>query len=65
MEWGPYQVKEFEETDVDIKIECCGVCASDLHTLRSGWYPTPYPLVVGHEIVGKAVKVGSKVEGIK
>ena len=34
-----------------------------LHVLRSGWGPTPYPMVVGHEIVGKAVRVGSKVEG--
>ena len=35
------------ETDVEIKIECCGVCASDLHTARSGWGPTKYPCVVG------------------
>ncbi|KAI5851036.1 hypothetical protein BZA05DRAFT_430378 [Tricharina praecox] len=60
-----YNVKPFEETDVDIKITHCGICGSDLHTLRSGWGATPYPCVVGHEIVGTAVKVGSKVESIK
>ncbi|KAL9115732.1 MAG: hypothetical protein Q9227_000100 [Pyrenula ochraceoflavens] len=36
---------------------------SDLHTLRSGWAPANYPVVVGHEIVGKAVRVGPKAEG--
>ena len=32
-----FQPKKWEETDVDIKITCCGVCGSDLHVLRSGW----------------------------
>lgn len=35
--WKEFQPKQWEETDVDIKITHCGVCASDLHTLRSGW----------------------------
>ncbi|KAK4540067.1 hypothetical protein LTR36_009808 [Oleoguttula mirabilis] len=67
MVWGEFpNPKPFEETDVDIQITHCGICGSDLHTLRSGWGPTPYPCCVGHEIVGKAVRVGSKVEkGIK
>ncbi|GIZ44123.1 hypothetical protein CKM354_000733200 [Cercospora kikuchii] len=53
--------KTWEETDVDIEISHCGICGSDIHTLRSGWGPTLYPVCVGHEIVGKAVRVGSKV----
>ncbi|EME46885.1 hypothetical protein DOTSEDRAFT_149362, partial [Dothistroma septosporum NZE10] len=58
--------KPFEETDIDIEISHCGICGSDIHTLRSGWGPTPYPVCVGHEIVGKAVRVGSEAEkGIK
>lgn len=57
-----YEPKTWQETDVDIKITHCGICGSDLHTLRSGWAPTRYPCVVGHEIVGTAVKVGSKAE---
>ncbi|KAF7191093.1 NADP-dependent alcohol dehydrogenase 6 [Pseudocercospora fuligena] len=58
--------KNWEETDIDIEVTHCGICGSDLHTLRSGWGPTPYPVCVGHEIVGKAVRVGSKAEkGIK
>ena len=39
------------------------MCGSDLHTLRSGWGETGYPCCVGHEIVGKAVRVGSRAEG--
>ena len=66
MNWQSYEPKTWAESDVDIKITHCGICGSDLHTLRSGWAPTIYPCCVGHEIVGIAVKVGSKVEnGIK
>ncbi|KAG8861344.1 hypothetical protein FRB91_008210 [Serendipita sp. 411] len=64
MVWQSYEPKSWEETDVDIEITHCGICGSDLHTLRSGWGETMYPCVVGHEIVGKAVRVGSKVTGI-
>jgi D-arabinose 1-dehydrogenase-like Zn-dependent alcohol dehydrogenase len=65
MVWQDYEPKPFEETDVDIKITHCGICGSDISVLRSGWAPTNYPVCVGHEIVGEAVRVGSKVEGIK
>ncbi|KAL2128080.1 hypothetical protein VTI74DRAFT_9759 [Chaetomium olivicolor] len=63
MQWGEFEPKPWEENDVDIKITHCGICGSDLHTLRSGWGPTKYPCCVGHEIVGTVVRVGSKVEG--
>ncbi|KAJ6114678.1 hypothetical protein N7486_000456 [Penicillium sp. IBT 16267x] len=65
MVWQEFEPKEWEETDIDIKISHCGVCGSDLHTLRSGWRPAMYPCCVGHELVGKAVRVGSKVTTIK
>lgn len=61
MVWQGYEPKPWEETDIDIKITHCGICASDLHTLRSGWGATDYPVCVGHEIVGQAVRVGSQV----
>lgn len=57
--------KQFESNDVEIAITHCGVCGSDVHTLKQGWGETKLPLVVGHEIVGKAVRVGSTVKGIK
>ncbi|KAJ5624126.1 hypothetical protein N7510_000435 [Penicillium lagena] len=63
MVWQEFQPKEWEETDIDIKVSHCGICGSDLHTLRSGWRPTLYPCCVGHEIVGTVVRVGSKAVG--
>lgn len=57
--------KPFGDSDVDIKITHCGICGSDVHTLSSGWGATPYPICVGHEIVGHAVRVGKDVKEIK
>lgn len=37
MVWGEFTPKQWEETDVDIRITHCGVCGTDMHTLRSGW----------------------------
>jgi uncharacterized zinc-type alcohol dehydrogenase-like protein len=47
--------------DVEIDIAYCGVCHSDLHTVRSEWGGTLYPCVPGHEIVGHVTAVGSEV----
>lgn len=53
--------------DVEIDILYCGVCHSDLHTARNQWkeWPTIYPCVPGHEIVGKVTRVGSNVKKFK
>lgn len=56
--WAP---RPFGDNDVDVKIECCGVCASDRHTISGDWGDCPYPLTVGHEVVGKVLRVGSNV----
>jgi alcohol dehydrogenase (NADP+) len=55
------------EHDVQIEILFCGICHSDLHTVRSEWsaMPTVYPCVPGHEIVGRVIKVGSAVTKFK
>lgn len=37
MEWREFEPKTWTEDDVDIKVTHCGICGSDLHTLRSGW----------------------------
>ncbi|MBA5639481.1 NAD(P)-dependent alcohol dehydrogenase [Duganella sp. LX20W] len=47
--------------DVQISIAFCGVCHSDLHTVRSEWAGTQYPCVPGHEIVGRVTAVGAHV----
>jgi len=39
MEWKQFTPKKWTEDDVELKIECCGICASDNHTASSGWGP--------------------------
>jgi uncharacterized zinc-type alcohol dehydrogenase-like protein len=54
--------------DVQIEILFCGICHSDLHMVRNEWneaMPTVYPIVPGHEIVGRATSVGSSVKKFK
>ena len=56
--------RDTNETDVQIEILFCGICHSDLHTVRNEWsevMPAVYPVVPGHEIVGKVTAVGSSV----
>src|SRR5713101_2996577 len=56
------------EHDVQIEILFCGICHSDLHQVRNEWggfMPTVYPIVPGHEIVGRVTKVGSAVTKYK
>src|SRR5690625_5075794 len=48
-------------SDVQIEIDYCGVCHSDLHTVRNEWGGTLYPCVPGHEIIGRVSAVGSDV----
>jgi uncharacterized zinc-type alcohol dehydrogenase-like protein len=52
-------------SDVQFDILYCGVCHSDLHQIRNDWFPGIFPMVPGHEIVGKVVKVGSEVVKFK
>ena len=62
------QRREPTERDVQIEILFCGICHSDLHTVRDEWssvMPTIYPCVPGHEIVGRVTKVGSEVTRFK
>ncbi|WP_027388001.1 NAD(P)-dependent alcohol dehydrogenase [Chryseobacterium gregarium] len=51
--------------DVEIEILYCGVCHSDLHTARNDWGGSMYPVVPGHEIVGRITHVGSEVSKFK
>ncbi|NGM51818.1 NAD(P)-dependent alcohol dehydrogenase [Caulobacter sp. 602-2] len=51
--------------DVQIEIAYCGVCHSDLHTVRSEWAGTLFPCVPGHEIVGRVSAVGGQVSRFK
>ena len=57
--------REVLAKDIEIDILFCGVCHSDLHTARNDWGGTQYPVVPGHEIVGRVTKVGSEVTKLK
>src|SRR4051812_10020363 len=62
------QRRSVRPDDVQIEILYCGVCHSDLHTVRNEWeatMATNYPCVPGHEIVGRVVKAGSAVRKFK
>ncbi|KAF1911526.1 chaperonin 10-like protein [Ampelomyces quisqualis] len=65
MTWSTFTPKPFAPTDIDIQISHCGICGSDIHTLRSGWKNTHYPVCVGHEIVGRIVRLGSSVTHLR
>jgi len=62
---GPFQFERREPGphDVQIDILYCGVCHSDLHTVKSEWQGTVYPCIPGHEIVGRVSKIGAAVTG--
>ncbi|UJH92057.1 NAD(P)-dependent alcohol dehydrogenase [Antarcticibacterium sp. 1MA-6-2] len=51
--------------DVELEIDYCGVCHSDLHTVKNDWGGAQYPVVPGHEIIGRVTKTGKKVTRFK
>ena len=68
--WPPPGSERRDPTEHDVPIEIlfCGICHSDLHSVRNEWsefMPTVYPRVPGHEIVGRVTQVGSAVTQYK
>jgi alcohol dehydrogenase (NADP+) len=64
------KIQRRDPTDRDVQIEIlfCGICHSDLHSVRNEWsefMATNYPIVPGHEIVGRVIQVGSAVTKYK
>ena len=57
--------RDLTEHDVQIEILFCGICHSDLHMVQNEWGGTVYPIVPGHEIVGRVAQVGSAVTQFK
>ncbi len=64
---APFQVERRDAGlhDVQIEIAYCGICHSDLHQVRNEWGNSTYPMVPGHEIVGRVTAVGAHVKGFK
>ncbi len=61
----PIQRRAPRPDDVVIEIDFCGICHSDLHIARNDWGISKYPVVPGHEIVGRVSAVGDAVTGFK
>ncbi len=59
------QRRDLGKRDVQIDILYCGVCHSDLHTVRNEWQGTTYPCVPGHEIIGRVVSAGAQANKFK
>lgn len=60
-----FERRELRPDDVQVEILYCGVCHSDLHQARDEWGGSMYPMVPGHEIVGKVVAIGDEVTKFK
>ena len=63
----PMEIERRAPRDNDVKIDItyCGVCHSDIHTAHNDWKNAVYPVIPGHEIVGKVVEVGAGVSNFK
>ena len=60
-----YSSRDVRDNDVKIEILYCGVCHSDLHMARNEWKSTQYPIVPGHEIVGRIIEAGPSAKKFK
>ncbi|TAL51631.1 MAG: NAD(P)-dependent alcohol dehydrogenase, partial [Methylovulum sp.] len=56
-----FERRDLGPNDVQIEILYCGICHSDIHQVRNEWGGSTFPMVPGHEIVGKVSQVGSAV----
>lgn len=63
----PYEIEldELSPTQIDVKVDACGICHSDLSMLKNDWEMSEYPLVAGHEITGTVEAVGESVSHLK
>ncbi|MGC8916671.1 MAG: NAD(P)-dependent alcohol dehydrogenase [Thermoanaerobaculum sp.] len=60
-----YELELASPFDVIVAVEACGICHSDIHMIDNDWRMSTYPLVPGHEVVGKVVAKGEAVEGLE
>ncbi|HSN61428.1 MAG TPA: alcohol dehydrogenase catalytic domain-containing protein [Ferruginibacter sp.] len=64
---GPFKINRRDPGPHDVQIEIlyCGVCHSDIHQARNEWGNSIYPMVPGHEIVGRVTAIGDHVKTFK
>jgi uncharacterized zinc-type alcohol dehydrogenase-like protein len=61
----PYEFEpgELKNDEVEIKVNYCGVCHSDISMIDNDWGMSSYPLVAGHEVIGEVIDIGTDVKG--
>ncbi len=60
-----YEVGDLSPDEVEIDVSYCGICHSDLSMINNEWGMTQYPLVAGHEVIGKVSATGSNVDNLE
>jgi uncharacterized zinc-type alcohol dehydrogenase-like protein len=60
-----YEPQSLQDEEVEIQVEYCGICHSDLSMLKNDWGITQYPFVPGHEVVGKVIAIGERTTTVK
>ncbi len=60
-----FERRELGASDVLIEILYCGICHSDIHQVRNEWHNSIYPMIPGHEIVGRVAQTGTEVSKFK
>ena len=61
LELFEFEAEALKPNDVAIKVESCGICHSDISAIDGSWGISKYPMVAGHEVIGKILSVGSDV----
>ena len=65
LEYYEFERREPNANDVELEVQYCGVCHSDIHTARGDWGEVTYPCIPGHEIAGIVTRVGKSVTKFK
>jgi alcohol/geraniol dehydrogenase (NADP+) len=60
-----YELGSLRPDEVEIDVEYCGICHSDLSMLKNEWGFTQYPFVPGHEVIGKVAAIGNMVNHLE
>ncbi len=60
-----YDTTKLQPHDCVLEVETCGICHSDIHMVDNDWHISKYPLVPGHEVVGRIIETGSMVQHLK